>query len=104
MAERHPLAEKLARLYRQRKSMSADELERLLFDVQDEIEDHWERGEFQKLMSPEDAQRRTCARDGCNNSRYAAPNAKFCILHSQGNDSFAANYRRARAREHATRQ
>ena len=74
-------------------------LQRLLFDIQDEIEEHWEAGEFQKIISAEEARVRTRAREGRNNSRYAASNAKFCILHSQGNDSFAAAFRRARARE-----
>jgi hypothetical protein len=103
MAGRHPLAEKLAKLYRQRKSMSADELQALLFETQDEIEELWETGEVEKLVGSEPAKVRTCAHDGCNNSRYPASNATGCLFHSRGHDSFAANYRRARTREQAPR-
>ena len=103
MVERHPLAEKLAKLYRQRKSMSADQLQALLFETQDEIEELWETGWVARLVGREQAKVRTCARDGCNHSRYPAPNATGCIFHSRGHDSFAANYRRAQAREQAQR-
>ena len=68
-------------------------------DIQDEIEEGWETGEFQKIITPDEAKVRTCDREGCNHSRYPASNARGCIFHSRGHDSFAANYRRARARE-----
>jgi hypothetical protein len=97
MAQRHPFVEKLARLHKQRKSMSGAQLESFLFEVQDELEELWETGEILRLVGPEAARTRTCARESCNNSRYPAPNANFCLLHSQGNDSFAASYRRAKA-------
>lgn len=92
--------EKLRKLHQQRKSISADEYERRLFDIQDDIEEGWETGEFQKkYLTPSEAQVRTCEREGCNHSRYPAPNARNCIFHSQGHDNLAANYRRARGRE-----
>lgn len=97
MAERDPLVEKLAKLYQQRKSISAGELERQLFDIQDEIEERWETGKWK--ITPDEAKVRTCDREGCNHSRYPAPNARGCIFHSRGHDSLAANYQRARARE-----
>ncbi|MBR2819867.1 MAG: hypothetical protein IKE60_34675 [Reyranella sp.] len=97
MAKQDPLFEELANLYKQRKSIGGDELERRLIDAQEEIERRWETGEWK--ITPDEAKVRTCDREGCNHSRYPVPNARGCIFHSRGHDSLAANYQRARARE-----
>jgi hypothetical protein len=78
--------------------MSAEQIKQFLFDRQDDVEECWETGAFEKMLPPEQAARRNCARPMCNHSRYPAPNANFCLFHSRGHDSLAAAYERAKRR------
>jgi hypothetical protein len=91
MAQRHPLAEALHKL--RQKKQTPEELEATLQWAQLETEKGWESGEFGNMLGPKAADNRTCAREGCNHSRY--PASKFCMYHVTGNDTFAARFRRS---------
>jgi hypothetical protein len=88
----HPLAEAL-RTIRQNKFATEKELIETLEFAQLETEKLWESGEVPNLIGPTKAEKRTCARSGCNYSRY--PASEFCMYHVTGHDTFAARLQSA---------
>lgn len=89
MTGRPPLAEKL-RLIHANKFATKDELAAALEDAQKDLEELWDT----KPPAPIESAR--CGHPGCNYRRYPAPNARFCLYHSTGNDSLIGRLRRSR--------
>jgi hypothetical protein len=91
--KRHPLAEALAKAYRDT-SMNAKQLRASIDRAQVELEACWDRGEFARYPG---LQPNACAREGCNYRRYPLANARFCLFHSSGHSSLAARLRQLEA-------
>jgi hypothetical protein len=97
---RHPLAEILHALRLRMKQMSVRELEEALEFAQSRVEYYWGDEAPPQLRFTEDmppAGPAGCNHPGCNYRRY--PASRFCMYHAPSHDTFAAQLRRAKARE-----
>jgi hypothetical protein len=91
---RHPIAEKLHAVYPGKSA--AAEIKAALDAQQVEVEQLWDRPGSSRWLGWRGITTSRCEREGCNYRRY--PVSRFCLYHSSGNSSLAAQLRRLEGR------
>jgi hypothetical protein len=88
---RHPIAQRLREVHINKEAAAA-EIRSVIDAEQVQVERLWDRPSAKRYLGWRGIMTMHCEHEGCNYRRY--PVSRFCLFHSSGKSSLAAQLRR----------